>query len=275
MEVHEYKKIVDDAQRFLRPLIDEKGLPVRVFGSLAVMLACPNYAAFSEGRSVSVDFDLVTDWPHWLPVDRELQSLGLRRARDYFQAKTLRGRLEYVFEDRYAVEVFCNPLNFHHTINLNGRLRIEQYTIPLADLLMSKLQFKTLSRDQLVDLVALLGEHRVDKKRVGGIDLIRIQDVTQRDWGLWSTVTQNLSIVEEFADGTLKGDRRQAVKSNVQQLMVALNTSRKTIVWRMRSLLPFIPPGQVVDEPEDSEESIFTSGVTTSERSEDRTDKLA
>jgi hypothetical protein len=135
------------------------------------------------------------------------------------------------------LDVFLDDLQFCHTIPMKGRLEPEEVTLPLADLLLQKLQIVEVNHKDLVDVVALLLEHPVVAAREEGIDADRVADLTAEDWGLWRTVTLNLDKLRGFLDDAreLTDAERALGAERLQRLDTAIAERPRGLRWRMRA----------------------------------------
>ena len=96
---------------------------------------------------------------------------------------------------RIHVDVFYDRLEFCHIIPLAGRLEADRPTIPIAELLLSKLQIVRINDKDIIDIVLLLLDHPIGSSDADSIDMGRIARLCADDWGLWRTLTQNLAKV--------------------------------------------------------------------------------
>jgi hypothetical protein len=106
-----------------------------------------------------------------------------------------------------------------HELDLRGSLRTGELTLPLADLLLTKLQVVNLNRKDLVDVLALLLDHGFGP---GEISTERIFDVTRSDWGFEHTIHRTLATLREQI-----GEFGLATES-------ASSTSRARMSWMPR-----------------------------------------
>jgi len=84
-------------------------------------------------------------------------------------------------------------------MNCNHRVGLDRYTIPLTDLLLTKIQVVKVNEKDLKDIVAVLEDHEVANKfDKETIDLEYIAELCSRDWGLHKSVMANLDILESF-----------------------------------------------------------------------------
>ena len=65
------------------------------------------------------------------------------------------------------IDVFYDRLEFCHTIPLVDRLEADAPTIPLAELVLSKLQIVKINEKDVIDLILLLLDHPVGSGRSG------------------------------------------------------------------------------------------------------------
>ena len=59
------------------------------------------------------------------------------------------------------IDVFFNVLDFCHPLSFVGRLEGESLTLPLAELLLEKMQIVQINEKDLIDSVMLLREHPI------------------------------------------------------------------------------------------------------------------
>lgn len=252
-------KQIEEALKLARFLQDEKGLPIRLFGSAAASIMCPQFRYFSQQltRTPIQDIDLVTEWKYLPQVENEVKLLGLQQTDD-FKAARLHGRLRYFHPSlSYLVEIFYDPLDFHHQLKLGHRIHYQGPTIPLADLVLSKLQFQEIDKkdgketnDQLIDLAILLAEHALtaDDK---GISVDRIRIVTQgwEGWGFGNTACINLMKLQSFVENEVTDEPiRQLIKTRIGETIDGIMKPPKSVGWRLRRLFRGIPTGRTVDD---------------------------
>ena len=67
----------------------------------------------------------------------------------------------YDVERERQIDVFVGEFHMCHKIDIAGRLGVDNPTIPLAELLLTKLQIE-LNRKDIVDIAAILYGHEVE-----------------------------------------------------------------------------------------------------------------
>ena len=125
-------------------------------------------------------------------------------------------------------------------------------TLPLAELLLSKLQIVKINRKDVLDALILLAEHPLAKDDgaadsdlgLGTISLDRIFRYTSNDWGWWRTVTGNLDVLDQYLaveatpeDLDLNNGRAVLfdAKTQIAALRTAINDAPKSTRWKLRS----------------------------------------
>ena len=156
-------------------------------------------------------------------------------------------RLLYYHPERlYHVDIFLDNLNFSHLITFGsnpkkGRLQLDFPTVPLADLLLAKLQIHEITEKDIKDLIVLLRGHEVgrsDDRDV--INLEYISKILGDDWGFWYDAKTNLERVKEFGrryreQGQLPISDLVNILDKVNQILKTLDVTPKTKKWKKRA----------------------------------------
>jgi len=133
---------------------DAAGTRLRLTGSLAVQLRCPAFGYLAYTGREFHDIDFVA----WRREGRQLRELlaDLGYIEDREVAVVSEGaRAIFVQgERRTHVDVFFDRLEFCHPIPLEGRMEIDPGTLPLAELLLGKLQIVKIAEKDLLDACA-------------------------------------------------------------------------------------------------------------------------
>ena len=72
------------------------------------------------------------------------------------------------------MDVFYDKLDFCHVIRWDGRLEVDSPTIPLAELLLEKMQIVKINEQDVVDTFMLLLEHPLGHTDAETINLARM-----------------------------------------------------------------------------------------------------
>jgi len=227
---NEVKRIVDAGSA--------AGVNLRLLGSLAFQTHCPKYGYLQEkmGRAYT-DIDFAGYGKESKDVRTLMAGLGYLEEREVFVV-TEGGRA--IFENRdldMHVDVFYEKLDFCHVIPWNGRLEVDSPTIPLAELLMEKMQIVKINEKDVIDTIMLLLEHPLGEIDHETINLKRVAKLCGEDWGLWRTLTMNLEKVKVLAQGysALSENEKKAVTTQVEASLARIEAEPKSMAWRLRA----------------------------------------
>ena len=130
------------------------------------------------------------------------------------------------------MDVFVSSFRMCHEIPLEKRLAVDDDTVPLAELLLTKLQIIELNEKDVRDTVALLLEHEVTNDDAG-VNAWHISELCAEDWGLWRTITRNLETLRDRVGGY--DVDRDVVSSRVSLLLERIEATPKSRSWRIRA----------------------------------------
>jgi hypothetical protein len=217
---------------------DQAGLMVRLLGSLAFQSHCPHfgYLQAEMGRAYT-DIDFAGYGRQAAEVRRMLADLGYVEDREVFVVSE-GGRA--IFENpsnKLHVDVFYEKLDFCHIIPWNGRLEVDSPTIPLAELMLEKMQIVRINEKDVIDTIMLLLEHELGDSDQEIINTARIAQLCAQDWGLWRTVTMNLEKVRQLSRGytELSEENKQAVVTRLDGISGRIEAEPKSLAWRLRA----------------------------------------
>ena len=121
-----------------------------------------------------------------------------------------------------------------HSIPVAGRLELDPVTLPIADLLLTKLQIVELNDKDRRDLLRLLLDHEVADDAVGG----HVARVCGRDWGLWRTCTRNLeALAGSLPEYDLDPGARSTIDARLAQLAEQIERGPRSVGWKARSVV--------------------------------------
>jgi hypothetical protein len=236
----ENEHFVDEALRLVDEA-EESGIKLRILGSLAYRIHCPeNLALFDAMERALTDIDFAADKRQ----TKEIKAFITDRGYEEDQRITVSTEgSRYYFEHPetgLGVDVFLDELYFCHRIPLRDRLSLDAPTIPTVDLLLEKMQIVELNLKDVKDTLVLLLEHPVSPSNGGGreaIDSAYVAGVLADDWGFWYTVTQNLDKVERFLPDfePIGPEQGEVIRGRLGQLREAIDSAPKSRRWKMRS----------------------------------------
>lgn len=231
------RAVLEAEVRDLVDAMDAAGLPFRVLGSIGVALHSHDAAAIIPSFSRTyADIDFAAYRRDAAAIGRLLVGRGYVDDREvYVGSEGARSIFDH--PDRgLHLDVFYDRLEFCHVIPLTGRLDVDRPTIPVAELLLSKLQIFRINEKDVVDVILLLLDHALGSGDADTIDVERIGRLCGDDWGLWRTLTQNLEKVQALAATypQLDAEQRTAVDAATTALKARIDAEPKSLGWRMR-----------------------------------------
>lgn len=210
------------------------GGEARLLGGVAVAVRCPSAAAGGPFARAYSDIDLVTISSSVERLGSALAELGYEPA-TRFNAAHGHSRLMFDREEDGAhVDVFVRRFTMCHALDLGDRLSEDELTIPLADLLLTKLQVAELNEKDVTDASALLSDHSLTADE-SGINVRYLTGILGRDWGWWRTVTDNLRALPGHLQGRVEGARADMVVERISELESAIDEAPKSLRWKARA----------------------------------------
>src|SRR5205823_4006673 len=124
-------------------------------------------------------------------------------------------------------------------LHLGDRLSLDEYTIPIPDLLLTKLQVVEINEKDIRDLIAILKDHDVDGQTAPGdkevIDAGYVSHLCADDWGLCKTISLTLGKVLIFLPKyELEPEAKRMLESRINMLLHAIETVTKSFKWKLR-----------------------------------------
>ncbi len=228
---------VEEATRVLEHAAS-KGVVLRLLGGVAFYLRCPSARSGSLVRSHG-DADFIGHARQSLEIKGVFGELGYV-PRERFNAIHGSRRLGFMdSEQQKRVDVFLDVFEMCHRLNLKERMEIDRQTIPLADLLATKLQIIQTNEKDFGDMICLLLDHEVGdtdlRDTVNGDYLARL---CSEDWGIYKTFTMKLAmlgVVVETRD--MKEPEKKLVAKRIEQLTNAIERAPKSLAWKMRAAI--------------------------------------
>jgi hypothetical protein len=226
----------EEAKRIVRVAEDNR-VTLRLIGGLAIRFHC--HGPHSTHLREYHDIDVFGFGKEHKGIYSVFQKLGYSPNEEY---NLLYGgtRLQFVHrESRWNVEVFLDKFRMGHTLDFRQRLQLDDVTIPITDLLLTKLQVVQFAEKDAKDIVAILEDHELghnDDRETLNLDYV-VQSCS-RDWGLYKTITKNIATINKLIGQEASG--LTAGKELVERLSAirnALMTGKKGVRWIFRSLI--------------------------------------
>lgn len=225
---------LEEARRAVS-LAQERKVLLRALGSVAVMLHCSS-AAHITAPFTTRELNFAIYGRQRPQISEILESLGYEPHRR-FNALHGHKRLRFFHpEKEILVHVFVDAFEMCHKLNFTARLHLDEVTIPLADLLLSKLQVVEMNEEELREIYALVYDHELgDQADPEKIDFAFIVNLCSDDWGWYKTVTMNFDRAIALAEDLLAEQEREVVLARIGRLRQMIEGSPKSLRWRLRA----------------------------------------
>jgi hypothetical protein len=223
--------LVTYTRELLRTLNDQ-GVHARALGGVAVALRCPSALQPPLARDYH-DMDLLTERGGAQALSEALVAAGFEPT-ERFNALHGHSRMMFSRSGEVHMDVLVDEFVMCHKLSFKGRLDIDQETVGLADLLLTKLQIAKINHKDVLDVAALLLDHPL-----GGaaeIETQRIVKLLSDDWGWWRTVTANLEVVDQLLPSLgLSPAQAQTIQARLKELGSSIADCKRTLRWKARA----------------------------------------
>jgi hypothetical protein len=233
----EREKFENELKRILLAS-ESAGILLRVIGSLAFQMHCQKYGYLQAamGRTYT-DIDFAAYQKQAKEIRVLMAGLGYKENREVFiVSEGNRAIFERPDIDLH-VDIFYGKLDFCHVIHWEGRLEVDHPSIPLAEMLLEKMQIVQINEKDIVDTVMVLLEHPLGDQDIETINIKRIAELCSTDWGLWRTITMNLNKVSQLAQGyqQLTGEQKEIIDARLKEALARIDQEPKSLAWRLRA----------------------------------------
>ena len=233
----ERDKFENELKRIIKAS-DDAGILLRVIGSLAFQLHCPKFGYLQQamGRAYT-DLDFAAYGRQTSAIRELMAKLGYADNKEVF---IVSGGTRAIF-DRPAiglhVDVFYEKLDFCHVIRWDGRLEVDAPTIPLAEMLLEKMQIVQINEKDVIDTIMLMLEHPLGDTDHEAINIQHVAQLCANDWGLWRTTTMNLDKVRALAQhyDQLPAEQKTEISNRIAAALARIEKEPKSMAWRLRA----------------------------------------
>jgi hypothetical protein len=233
----ERDKFENELKRILKAS-DNAGIILRVIGSLAFQMHCQKYGYLQAamGRAYT-DIDFAAYHRQTKEIQVLMAGLGYHENREVFIVSEGDRSIFERPDVGLHIDVFYGKLDFCHVIRWEDRLEVDHPSIPLAEMLLEKMQIVQINEKDVIDTIMLLLEHPLGDKDHETINIKRVAELCSTDWGLWRTTSMNLNKVLQLAQGydQLNGEQKEKIDSQVKEALARIELEPKSLAWRLRA----------------------------------------
>jgi hypothetical protein len=225
--------IVEEGERLLQLAHGESAV-LALLGGVAIRIHAPEVPPALDRQYKDLDFVV--------PKGRSSDATKVLRGAGYepevvFNA--MNGKERMLFHDTEngrQVDVFVGSFRMCHQIDFGNRLTPGEPTVPLAELLLTKLQIVELNEKDVRDTVLLFHGHDVADHDDDAVNGDRVAGLCSEDWGLWRTITHNLErCLELLPNYELAEHEHSRVSARVSSLLHRIEEAPKSRGWRLRA----------------------------------------
>jgi alkyl hydroperoxide reductase subunit AhpC len=230
---------LEEAKRIIG-IAEKKGVTLRLIGGLAIRFHCHgrHSAHLRDYHDIDI-FGLRKEYKDIMALFSQLEYSPNAE----FNATHGSDRLQFVGGGQVKdVDVFLDKFRMDHTLDFRHRIGLDDLTIPITDLLLTKLQIEKLEAKDAKDTVAILEDHdpgHGDDKEIMNLDYLA--DLCSRDWGLYRTVTASLQNVRRFIEDDMSvqciGMEATELTRKLDAIRDSLVSRKKELRWKARALI--------------------------------------
>jgi Uncharacterised nucleotidyltransferase len=226
--------VLDETVRLLSAA-ERSGVEVRVLGGMAIVLHAGELLHPAFRREIG-DIDLATPKGEGRKVADFLTDQGYTPNKTFNAMHGARRLLFYDEPNGRQIDVFVGTFEMCHELPLSDRFELERQTLPLAELVMTKLQIAKLNRKDAYDLYSLFLTHEVADGDSETINSGWIARLCSRDWGLYRTLQLNLERLRADLDVPgLEAAELETIDARILALEQAIEREPKSAKWKMRA----------------------------------------
>jgi hypothetical protein len=213
-----------------------QNVTLRVLGGVAIYFQSPGGQPLLP-RQLK-DIDLVTTRKEGRATARlleEMQYVG----EEMFNA--LHGSRRLLYHDPIngrQLDVFVGQFEMCHELPIAQRLDRDPDTVPLAELLLTKLQIVQLNERDERDIYSLVYHHELTDDGGDGIEAPVVAGLCAEDWGLWRTCKGTIErCTADLEHYELDPPSRERIRERLTQLWQHIDRAPKSGKWKRRSRL--------------------------------------
>jgi hypothetical protein len=227
--------MVQETQRILETA-EKHNVVLRLFGGMAIRFRCPSATHRALERRYA-DVDFVGLKKQGKDIKKLFQELGYA-PREIFNA--LQGDKRLIFNDlenQRRVDIFLDVFEMCHRFDFRERLPLDKDTIPLADLLATKLQVVEITEREYRDIIALVHDHQMGNTDSNDtINAAYLAKLCAEDWGIYKTFGINISnVISALQDYKLDPESLALVRERLQDLQSRIDNVPKSMAWKLRA----------------------------------------
>jgi len=226
--------IVAETHRIIE-CAENQGIILRLFGGMAIRSHSPSATHRNLERKYA-DIDFMGLKKQAGSIKKLFPKLGYV-PREIFNAMAADKRLIFNdIEHERRVDIFLDIFKMAHRFDFRERLSADKPTIPLADLLATKLQVVQITEKEYKDVITLILDHKIGDtdapETINGTHLAQLS----RDWGIYKTFNVNIkNILKALSNYKLEPKDQEIVQERLEDLHSRIENTPKSLRWKLRA----------------------------------------
>jgi hypothetical protein len=233
MMVNRNEQLKSDALRIIAAAEENKS-PVRLLGGMAIYITSPCTQKEPYARGID-DLDFVVSKKKSYSLEKLLEKIGFEGDHEF---NSIHGEYRLLFHSELMeLDIFVGEFVQCHSMNLEKFIGSTTLTIPLANLLLTKLQVVQINKKDILDILALLHDHEVlvDGNPDDVISLKELNAILSDDWGWFTTCVDNLDKIQRFVLESINDPDKPMLLDKIDLIRSHAQSSKKSLKWTVRS----------------------------------------
>lgn len=136
------------------------------------------------------------------------------------------------------IDIFLDKFEMSHKFDFRSRVHLCKPSLPISDLLMSKLQIVNINEKDIKDTLVIFLDHEFGNDPCNNVEIKYINKYTSTNWGIYKTFTDNLKKILKFTPQIIIYDyHKEILSKKILFFSEELENPHKSITWKMRSII--------------------------------------
>ncbi|MDE1873798.1 MAG: hypothetical protein KGI04_01610 [Candidatus Micrarchaeota archaeon] len=136
-------------------------------------------------------------------------------------------------QNQRQVDIFVDGFQMCHKFDFREGLESKGATLPITDLIMTKLQIAEITYKDLQDLASAFSDFRLGQEE-GNIRYDQIASLASKNWGIWKDFTDNLRKLKAHVK-ELAPEKADEIAERVGTLLEDIEKHPKSARWSARA----------------------------------------
>jgi hypothetical protein len=218
-----------------------QGLVLRILGGLAVRIHSEQFLGLYEQldrKMDTADVDAVTYNKYQNKLEPFFKQIDFTPDPSARRTPVIWGSRQIYIDpnERFHVDIFFDKLEMSHTIDLRHRLEADKITVPIADILLGKMQIHQINEKDIKDAIVLIRAHELGDSDGEQINERYVAKLMSEDWGFYHTVTANLEKTKLLLnDYKMNQADKEDVSTKITRLLTIIENEPKNTRFKLRA----------------------------------------